>query len=75
MKTVNIHEAKTHLSSILAEVEHGESYLICRNGRPVAELVAHKTGKRTVPHPNLSAIRILYDPTEPLSAEEWPEAE
>jgi antitoxin (DNA-binding transcriptional repressor) of toxin-antitoxin stability system len=75
MKTVNVHEAKTHLSRILEEIEKGESYVICRNGQPVADLVLHAARSRTKPHPQLSKVRILYDPVEPLSPEEWGEVE
>ena len=39
MKTVNIHEAKTRLSRLIAEVEAGEDIVLARNGRPVARLV------------------------------------
>jgi prevent-host-death family protein len=38
VETVNIHEAKTHLSRILERVAHGESIVIARAGRPVARL-------------------------------------
>jgi antitoxin (DNA-binding transcriptional repressor) of toxin-antitoxin stability system len=38
MKRLNIHEAKTHLSRHLAELEPGEIILICKNNQPVAEL-------------------------------------
>ena len=31
MISVNIHEAKTNLSSILARIEEGEQIVICRN--------------------------------------------
>ena len=40
MKTVNVHEAKSTLSRLLEEVERGETVVIARNGRPVAELTA-----------------------------------
>ena len=39
MKTVNMLEAKTHLSQLVLEVEAGEEVTIARNGRPVARLV------------------------------------
>ena len=39
MKTVNIHAAKTHLSSLLAEVEAGEEIIIAKAGKPVARLM------------------------------------
>ena len=76
MKTVNVHEAKTNFSSLLATVENSsESFVICRNGEPVADLVPHKRVNRIKVHPALSKIRIGYDPVEPLSSDEWPEAE
>ncbi len=74
MKVVNIHEAKTHLSAILAEIEaEGSVYLICRNGRPVARLAKHSTRDRLTPDPILSRLELHYDPTEPLADEDWPE--
>ena len=42
--TVNVHEAKTHLSRLLERVSSGERVVIARAGRPVAELVPHRTG-------------------------------
>ncbi|MCB7135146.1 type II toxin-antitoxin system Phd/YefM family antitoxin [Cellulosimicrobium marinum] len=38
MRTVNVHEAKTHLSRLLADVEAGEEIVIARAGKPVARL-------------------------------------
>ena len=47
MVTVNVHEAKTHLSRLLIDVEAGEEVVIARNGKPVAQLVAvMQQGKR-----------------------------
>jgi prevent-host-death family protein len=40
MDTVNIHEAKTQFSKIVARVEAGEEIVIARDGVPVARLVA-----------------------------------
>jgi prevent-host-death family protein len=39
METVNIHEAKTQLSRLLARVERGEEIIIANRGVPVAKLV------------------------------------
>ena len=36
---VNVHEAKSQLSKLLELVEQGETVVIARNGKPVAELV------------------------------------
>ncbi len=74
MKAINTHDAKTRLSAVLEEVERrGERFVICRNGKPVADLVPHRVRGRTRPHPNLRHFEIRYDPTKPLEPDEWPE--
>lgn len=65
MKMVNIHEAKTNLSAILAEVEQ---YNV-----PVAELSPVKSKKRNVPSPELRDITFIVPPEEPTEAE-WEHA-
>jgi prevent-host-death family protein len=40
MRTVNIHEAKTHLSRLVDEVYSGEEIIIAKAGKPLAKLVA-----------------------------------
>jgi prevent-host-death family protein len=39
MKTVNIHEAKTHLSRLVERVQAGERVVIAKAGKPVAILI------------------------------------
>ena len=39
MKSVNIHDAKTHFSRLIDEVTAGESVVIAKAGRPVAKIV------------------------------------
>jgi prevent-host-death family protein len=39
VKTVNIHDAKTHLSRLVDEVAAGGEVIIARNGKPVARLL------------------------------------
>ena len=47
MPVVNVHQAKTQLSRLLAQVEGGEEVVIARNGKPVARLVGcRRRGKR-----------------------------
>jgi prevent-host-death family protein len=38
METVNVHEAKTHLSRLLDRAHGGEEFVIAKAGRPVARL-------------------------------------
>ncbi len=44
--TVNVHEAKTHLSRLLEAASRGEDVVIARNGEPVARLVPYSTARR-----------------------------
>ena len=46
MQTVNIHEAKTHLSRFVDQAAAGEEILIARAGKPVARLVALESSDR-----------------------------
>jgi len=39
MKSVNIHQAKTHFSALIADVQAGHEVVIAKAGRPVARLV------------------------------------
>jgi antitoxin (DNA-binding transcriptional repressor) of toxin-antitoxin stability system len=72
MKIVNIHETKTNLSSILVDIETtGEKYIICRNGKPVAEIIPHQKKSRIKPDPFLSRVTITCDLTKPLAEEDW----
>lgn len=40
MKTINVHEAKTHLSRLLERAHAGEEIVISKSGQPYARLVA-----------------------------------
>lgn len=39
MRTINIHEAKTHLSRLVEEAAAGEPFIIAKAGKPVAKVV------------------------------------
>ena len=39
MTTVNIHEAKTQLSRLVARVALGESFIIAKAGKPLARVI------------------------------------
>jgi prevent-host-death family protein len=65
MKSVNIHEAKTHLSRLLELVELGEPVVIARNGRPIARIVPFTSEPRK-PGRLRGKIRIGDDFEDPL---------
>jgi len=73
MKSVNVHEAKTGLSGLLAEVEKGgKGFVICRNGKPIADLVPHRREISMAADRKLGAIKVKYDPTEEADEADWP---
>ena len=39
MVSVNVHEAKTHLSRLLVRVASGEEIIIAKAGKPVARII------------------------------------
>ena len=70
MPTVNVHEAKTHLSRLLAQVEAGEEVTIARNGKPVARLVQARDQGR--PQPDVFKGKVVVPDSffDPLPEEE-----
>ena len=40
MRTVNIHEAKTHLSRLVDEAAKGEPFVIAKAGKPLVKVTA-----------------------------------
>jgi antitoxin (DNA-binding transcriptional repressor) of toxin-antitoxin stability system len=61
MKTITTHEAKTHLSRYLAEVEKGKEFIIARGKSAVAMLVPVKKSK---PRPRPKVGETLDPPWE-----------
>lgn len=75
MITVNTHEAKSRLSALLAAVEtKGERIVICRNGKPIAELRRlAETPDPLRTNVRLGPVVFHEDPMAPLDAADWPE--
>ena len=48
--TVNIHEAKTHLSRLLERVSDGEEIVIAKSGKPVARLSSVDAKRKALPY-------------------------
>lgn len=47
MQTINIHEAKTHLSKLVEQAAKGESFVISKAGKPMVKVVALDTPNAT----------------------------
>ncbi len=79
MKRVTTHEAITHLSRLITEVERGEEIVICRGKEPAAKLVSAGLESLDRARPKVGTITsesITYseDCFDPLSAtdlKEW----
>lgn len=68
MELVNIHQAKTHLSQLLQEVEQGHEVVIARSGVPIARLVAWRAPNQIVSPPGAmrGQITVAEDFDAPL---------
>jgi antitoxin (DNA-binding transcriptional repressor) of toxin-antitoxin stability system len=76
MKMVNMQTAKTHLSELVKAVEEeNETVVLCRNGKPVAELKrpARTVSNRLKPAPRLRVkFARGFDPAQPAAEQDWP---
>ena len=75
MIKVNIYDAKARFSKLLKDVEEkDEKVIICRNGKPVADLVNHRTVSGILkPKKSLSGARFIGDPCAGVDSRDWPE--
>ena len=70
MPIFNVHEAKTNLSRLLAQVEAGEEVIIARRSRPVARLVSYNPRGKRQPDVLKGKVVIPDDFFEPLPEKE-----
>lgn len=72
MKSVSVHEAKTHLSRILLEVHAGNEVVITKSGKPYAKICPlEPKGKR---RPGLLVGKVdetFFDPLPEQELEAW----
>lgn len=64
MRSVNLHEAKTHLSELVGAAAAGEEIIIAKAGKPMARLVA--LVKAEPRRPGLAKGRVTEAFFEPL---------
>jgi prevent-host-death family protein len=62
-KVINVHEAKTHLSSLLERVRAGEEIILAKNGEPYARLMPlEKPKKRKLGFMEGKVDRSFFEP-------------
>jgi len=78
VKSVTTHEAKTHLSRLVAEVEAGEEVVIRRGARAVARIVPLGHARKptrprvgTITSPPIRARRGVFEPFSDEDLKEW----
>jgi len=70
MKTVNIHEAKTHLSRLLEQVAAGEEIIIAKAGTPIARVVPISSrSKKRILDSEKGRVKVPKDFNDPLPKE------
>lgn len=70
--TVNIHEAKTHFSSLVQRAHDGEEIIVAKAGKPYARLVP--LDERQPRRPGLARGRVtdaFFEPLPPEELEAW----
>jgi antitoxin (DNA-binding transcriptional repressor) of toxin-antitoxin stability system len=70
MATVTIHNAKTNLSRLLADVEAGKEVVIARGKTPIAKLVAINDKPKRVAGRYKGQFKVPPEFFEPMSDEE-----
>jgi len=67
MDSINIYEAKTHLSQLLDRAAAGQDIVVCRNGKPLARITRLKEVRRPIKFGVLKdKLRISDDFDAPL---------
>jgi antitoxin (DNA-binding transcriptional repressor) of toxin-antitoxin stability system len=71
--TVTIHQAKTHLSRLLHQVELGEEITVCRGKQPVAKIIPStsiRPSRPRVGQPTSPRFQVQDDAFAPLTSDE-----
>jgi prevent-host-death family protein len=68
--TVNIHEAKTHLSRLIERAAQGEEIIIAKSGTPVARLMPVSAGAIRQPGRFADSLKVTTAFFEPLPEED-----
>lgn len=68
-QTIGQRELRNDNAEIMRRVEHGESFVVTRNGKPVADIVPHQDERR--PSQTLGEIQAIFAKLPPMDVERW----
>ena len=68
---VNVHEAKTHLSDLLARAERGEEIVIARAGKPIVRLEPIQARRLNLGFLDISLSDDFFVPMSEEELAEW----
>jgi prevent-host-death family protein len=70
MREVQASEAKTHLPQLLDDVEHGDTIVITRHGRPIARLVPEQDRRKQEAASAVASIKAMRKGNGRISVDE-----
>jgi antitoxin (DNA-binding transcriptional repressor) of toxin-antitoxin stability system len=59
VKTITFTEFRKHASGLLSDVEKGESFLVLRHGKPIAEISPPATGREVRPSWKRPGLKLI----------------
>jgi len=71
METISQRELRNDNAQIMRRVEAGESFVVTRNGRPVADVVPHYSATSVQSRSTLGQIQEIFSRLPPMSSEQW----
>lgn len=70
-ETIGLRQLRNDNTGIMRRVEAGESFVVTRNGRPVADLRPHEDAAARPERPTLREAQELFARLPPLRLEHW----
>ncbi|TNC27679.1 type II toxin-antitoxin system Phd/YefM family antitoxin [Amycolatopsis alkalitolerans] len=68
-QTIGQRELRNDNAEIMRRVEKGESFVVTRNGKPIADLIPHQVERR--PTRTLREIQATFAKLPPMDLERW----
>jgi prevent-host-death family protein len=70
-ETIGQRELRNDNAKIIHRVLAGESFVVTRNGVPVADLIPHQVARESEDRPTLGDLQAAFRQAQPLDAEAW----